>query len=71
MSQEILILVGLFLVLIALAILIPLFYKIFTGKSANTACKSIAAQFSIKPLIFVPYVQFSPFSPLCDIFAPF
>jgi len=69
-SQPILIVVIIILGLVVVAILFPLFYKIFTGKSANLACKSLAGKFELYVPV-IPVAKFAPFVPLCDLFAPF
>jgi len=69
-SQPFLIAAIVIISVVVLAILLGSFlYKLFTGKSANLACKEFASQ--IKVSFFHPLLSFMPFTPICDIVAPF
>jgi len=68
-SGPVLIAVLLILLLLILALSVPLVYSITTQKNANAACKIFASQFKIG--LFLPWIQFAPLVPLCDVVAPF
>ena len=71
MSHTVMAVVVLILLVLALAIVFPIIYKLLTGNHARDACMNVMSLFDTEWNLIATKIKFNLFKPLCDIILPF